>query len=270
MRLGISSYAFGWAIGFDGVRPDQPMDAFGLLEAARSLNVEVVQIADNLPLDEMPSSSRRELKRIADESELAIEVGTRGLCAENVRTYAEIAREFESDIVRLVIDDKNHHPSLGEVTSALKQVEDEIQDCCIAIENHDRFRAAELRKLMETLDSANIGICLDTANSIGAGEGIETLMHELARYVVNLHVKDIQIRRTETLMGFDVSGCPAGRGQIDIPSLIARLPSRCESMILEQWTPRQSTLSDTVQLERSWAKQSLDYLKSLRPPEIKS
>ena len=70
---------------------------------------------------------------------------------------------------------------------------------------------------MEDVASDQVGICLDVANSFGTGEGLETVMRRLRPWVFNLHVKDVCIRRIDTLMGFLIEGCPAGQGRIDIP-----------------------------------------------------
>ena len=43
MKLGIGTYSYMWAIGFDGARPASPMTAMALLEKARELGVRVVQ-----------------------------------------------------------------------------------------------------------------------------------------------------------------------------------------------------------------------------------
>jgi hypothetical protein len=66
-------------------------------------------------------------------------------------------------------------------------------------------------------------------------------------------------------MGFVVSGSPAGQGMLRIPWLLAevRAHGRCQSAILELWTPPASTLEETVALEAAWADESLRFLVPL-------
>ena len=55
MRLGISSYTLVWSVGVPGYpRPPRPLTATADRSSAE-LGVKVVQIADNLPLDELSS-----------------------------------------------------------------------------------------------------------------------------------------------------------------------------------------------------------------------
>ena len=106
-------------------------------------------------------------------------------------------------------------------------------------------------------------MCLDTANSIGAGEGLETVFRELGPLTVNLHIKDFQVVRVPHQMGFLVNGRPAGGGQLDVPGLLAQLAPfhRCETAVLELWTPPEAEIQRTIAKEESWAAQSLEYLK---------
>src|ERR1035438_1018875 len=53
MKLGIGTYSYMWAIGFDGARPASPMTAMALLEKARGLGVRVVQYGPNLSLESL-------------------------------------------------------------------------------------------------------------------------------------------------------------------------------------------------------------------------
>ena len=80
----------------------------------------------------------------------------------------------------------------------------------LAIENHDRFRAHELVAIIAATDADYVGICLDTANSLGADEGIWEVARTLAPHTLNLHVKDYRIERLDHQMGFTVRGAPAG------------------------------------------------------------
>ena len=119
--------------------------------------------------------------------------------------------------------------------------------------------------MIERAGSERIGVCLDTANSLGAGEGIEAVSTILAPFTVNLHIKDFHIERVPSMMGFTVTGRPAGAGFLDVPALLKKLAplDRRPTAVLELWTPPESDIEATIAREALWAKQSMDYLKPL-------
>ena len=264
MKLGISSYAYGWAIGFGDAQPERPMTAFDLLESGVKFQAEVLQIADNLAPEKWPIDQQSEIATRAAQQGIALELGARHLTPKRIEALSDVAVEMGASLVRFLIDGEQYHPDLAEVTTVLQSAARSLpKNLKIAIENHDRFSASELQELMENVASEQIGICLDVANSFGTGEGVETVMRRLRPWVLNLHVKDISIRRIDTLMGFLIEGCPAGQGKIDIPWILRQVTPRCESTILESWTPKQNSLAETVAVESDWVEQSYSYVKTL-------
>jgi sugar phosphate isomerase/epimerase len=270
MRLGISSYTYVWAVGVPGFpAPPQPLTALGLLEKARELDVHVLQIADNLPLDRLSEDGLRALEEAARRHGIALEIGTCGIGADHLRRYLELAVRLGSPLLRVVLDSHGDRPSTGEVVQRLQAVLPEFERAgvCLAIENHDRFPAATLAAILEELGSPQAGICLDTANSLGCAEGLETLLRVLGRWVVNLHVKDFQASRLPHNKGFVIEGRAAGQGQLDIPRLLddVRSLGRDVNAIVELWPPLQDTLAVTVATEDAWATQSVRYLRQFIP-----
>ena len=89
------------------------------------------------------------------------------------------------------------------------------------------------------------------ANSLGAGEGIDAVVASLAPFTVNLHIKDFRIERVPSMMGFTVTGRPAGSGFLDVPVLLSKLApfGRCRTAMLELWTPPESRLEETLAKE---------------------
>ena len=267
MKLGISTYTFTWAIGVPGSMPEEPMTAVGLLEKAASLGVRVVQLCDNLPLDRLGPAEMDAFERRAGELGVDIEVGTRGIGPEHLRTYLGLAERLGSPIVRVVVDTADHKPSEDEVVSLVQEALPEFERAgvCLAIENHDRFPAKTLARIVERVGGSNIGICLDTVNSFGALEGPEAVVEALGPYVVNLHLKDFSIRRASHMMGFTVEGTPAGQGRLNVPWLLEKLKptGRDFNAILELWTPPEGNIDATIGKEDRWAKESVEYLRTL-------
>ncbi len=265
MKLGLSSYTFGWAVGVRGHEPARPLDECALLDKCRESGVKLLQIGDNLPLHEFDEARLARLARRAAQEEIQIEVGARGLTAVRVASYVSIARQVGARLIRFVIDDSSYHPTPDTVTGVLREISSTLGELTLGLENHDRFSAATLREVIEKAGNERIGVCLDTANSLGAGEGIDTALRELGPLTLNLHIKDFAIARVPHLMGFTVEGRPAGQGFLDVPRLLKQLSAfhRCETAVLELWTPPEPKLEETIAKEAAWAGQSLDFLKPL-------
>lgn len=267
MRLGIGSYTFTWASGVPGREPPRPLDAMGLLRKACDLGVRLVQYCDNLPLVRLSVRELEACAAFARERGIAIEIGTRGIDTKNLLAHLDLAVRLGSPFVRIVVDEPGREPSPPEVVAALRPplARFEAAGIKIAIENHDRFPAAVLARIVEELGPGRAGICLDTVNSLGCLEGPEAVVGTLARHALNLHLKDFTIRRVPSKMGFVVEGCPAGKGRLDVPWLLRSLrdAGRDVNAVLELWTPPAETIEATLRLEEEWAAESIRYLRTL-------
>jgi 3-oxoisoapionate decarboxylase len=265
MQPGISSYTYTWAIGVLGKEPKKPMTIFQLIEKADELGVTVLQVADNLPLDRFSEIELLKIRNYAEDLNIQIEVGARGMTAENLEKHIELAVFFQSPIVRFVVDGPGFEPCLEEIHQIIKNAVPVLREnkIILAIENHDRFKAAEFAEMIEKAGSQFVGICLDSVNSMGAGEGLETVIGKLAPLTVNLHVKEFSVKRVFHKMGFVIEGCPLGEGMLPVAELIQKVSPGCQSAILEQWTPPEETIEKTIEKEARWAEVSITYLKSL-------
>jgi sugar phosphate isomerase/epimerase len=267
VKLGISTYTFAWAIGVPGNIPEKPMTAFGLIDKAAAYEVECVQIADNIPLHSFDQNYLEDLKKYADERSISIEIGTRGFTKENTLAYLKIAKFFGSPFLRMVIDKKDYHPDLDTVKQLIKELIPyfEKEKLVLAFENHDRFTSFQFKEIMECVKTDFLAICLDSVNSMGAGEGFREVCDLLLPYTINLHLKDFTIQRVFHNMGIEILGSPAGKGFLNVSELLEKSAKykKCGSSILELWTPLHSNLRDTIALEQQWADESIVYLKSI-------
>lgn len=265
-KLGLGSYGVAWGIGVPGYEaPPDPLDAFALLRLAHGLGLHVIQIADNLPLDNLTDAERAALRREADQRGILIETGTRGIQPEHLQRYLGFARMFNSPILRVVVDTPDHHPAPEEIIALLRPQLPALAAAGItlAVENHDRFKVQTLADILTALDHPNVGICLDTVNSFGSLEGPEVVLATLGRFVVNLHVKEFIIRRVDHNMGFVITGAPAGQGMLDVPRLLDRLHGEgCTfNAIIETWLAPSATMAATVAQELDQVRQSVTYLR---------
>ncbi len=118
MRTGISSFTFPWAIGVPGYpSPSSPLRAMDLLERAKELDAAVLQIADNLPLDRLPSSELIELGKAAHNAGIVLEVGTRGVEPSHLQCYLGIARSIGAKFLRTLTHTRESQPGLSQVES---------------------------------------------------------------------------------------------------------------------------------------------------------
>lgn len=266
MHLGISSFAFGWSVGISGYKPAVLMTELDLVHFVQSNNINCLQIADNIPLHLYSNERLDQLKRNIT-SGLRFELGARKLTPAHLENFIQLAIYFKSPLLRFVIDGDQYEPKINEVIALLKDALPELKKhkLYLGIENHDRLKGREFAAIIEACGSEYIGICLDTVNSIGAGEGLDQVLEILGPYTINLHIKDFRVKRLPHMMGFEITGVPAGQGQIHIPTLLEKIISygRCQSAVLEQWVPFTTDIDTTVELEKKWAQSGLDYLKSL-------
>ena len=264
IRLGLSSYTYGWAVGLPGHAPACPLDESGLLDKCREHGIQLLQVGDNLPLHTFDAPRLERFAQRAREEGVQLEIGARRLTLERIGDYAAIARRVGATLIRFVIDDADYYPEPATATAVLRKAAPLLDGLTLGIENHDRFRAATLRSIIDAAGADRIGVCLDTANSLGAGEGLDTVLATLGPLTVNLHIKDFHIARVQHLMGFTVEGRPAGQGFLDVPLLkqLGAFP-RCQTAVLELWTPPEPLLEETIAKEAAWAAQSLAFLKPL-------
>ncbi|PCJ96293.1 MAG: hypothetical protein COA50_07550 [Flavobacteriaceae bacterium] len=267
MDLGISTFAFAWAIGVEGQVPEHPMTAMDFVKKAKFLGLDRVQFGDNLPLHLLQEDELQQLSDFSKQENIKVEVGTRGLLYNHVQIYLKISEQFGSPFLRIVIDDKNYQPDINEVVETVKKLLPSLRkkNIKLAIENHDRFKALEFVEIVERTDPEWVGICLDPINSLGADQSIGEILLDLAPYTFNLHIKDYSIKRKWHNMGFDTIGTPAGKGLMPIKKIfeILELHKKCYSASLELWPAPKENIEETVIIEARWVEESIFYLKSL-------
>jgi sugar phosphate isomerase/epimerase len=262
MKVGVSSYTWTWAVGIKGYEPEKPMDSFDLLEKAKHNGIRVLQLADNIGLDKMTEDTLHNISRVAQNYDITIEVGTRGIKPEKLLKYLDIAKKLGSKIVRSIT-----HRFDREAVSWIKDVLPLYEEAgiSIALENHDEHSTGELASFIERIGSSFLGVCLDTVNSFAALESPEDVVKNLAPYTINLHVKDFDIVRAVHMLGFSIVGRPAGEGRLDVVRIVNHLKKYRKDFnaILELWTPYENSIEETIIKEDEWAEKSIRYLKKI-------
>ncbi len=265
MKIGISSWTYSWNIGVAGYPAlSAPMDAMGLLHKARELGAEVLQIADNLPLEKLSAAELDALSSQAAAWNITLEAGTRGVQPQKLIPFLDIAVRLNAKFVRTLLHDGNGCPTIEEARRNLNALIPELEkrDLVLGVENHDLFHTLQIKELIESLHTDRIGVCLDPVNNFAQGESTLEVLTNLGPLTVNFHCKDYTIHRKSSNLGFDVEGTPTGDGMLDVPRCQKYLKPDM-SCVIELWTPWQDTIDTTAAMEAQWAERSVQYLQKV-------
>ena len=88
MQLGVSSYAFGWAVSTSSPPAPHVFDADALLAFAARHRVPVIQFGDNLPLHALGASELATFVTRARTQGVAIETGEGPLLGTRIEVHA--------------------------------------------------------------------------------------------------------------------------------------------------------------------------------------
>jgi sugar phosphate isomerase/epimerase len=103
-------------------------------------------------------------------------------------------------------------------------------DCNIAIENIFEDEPANLRQLMEEMDSDNFGICFDTGHcNLFSSVPLDRWLDEIGPYIIELHLHDNDKSADQHY--------PPGDGSFDFEVLFRRLGKKDIIYTLEAHTP---------------------------------
>jgi len=268
LKLGIGTYATMWAIGITGggreARPERPMTAFDLLRRTHELGLHVVQYGPNLPLADLPQNELAALIEQAAAWDIELELGTRGLEADHLLPQIALAVRIGARLLRTVPEVGGVTPPRAALPAHLRSILPDLAAAGLrlGLEN-GLIPARDLAWALEQIGSPRLGVVLDMVNSLAVSEGWRYVTEILAPHTVCLHHKDFAIQRAWHMMGFIVEGRPAGQGQLDTPWLLDTLNAAGAryNVILEVWPPEQSTLDQTIALERRWVDEGIAYLR---------
>jgi hypothetical protein len=107
--LGLSTYAYFWRMS-DRVPTPMSLDDV-LRDAASHDGVDLVQVCDHLPLDTASDERLAELKALADDLGLVLEVGTRGTAPEHLARYLHVAEHLGATLVRSTTGPTRRRPN---------------------------------------------------------------------------------------------------------------------------------------------------------------
>ncbi|BDZ54499.1 sugar phosphate isomerase [Agromyces marinus] len=208
--IGLGTYAFFWE---HSDRVETPLSLIGAFERTRELDVDLFQVCDYAPLLSMSDAELRAAALSARRLGLTIELGTKGVAPEHLRTFLRLADVFDAGLVRSMLYAPGFRPSLDEAASLLGEVmpDFEAAGVTLALETYEQVPTSALVELIDGIGSDRLGICLDPANVVAALETPKAAVERCAELTRNIHAKDFAFARQEGWVGFTYSGAPMGR-----------------------------------------------------------
>jgi sugar phosphate isomerase/epimerase len=261
--IGLGTYAFFWQ--HSALAPE-PLSLADMLRRTRGLDVDLFQICDYESILELSQAELRDLRSLADDLGITLELGTRGVQTDHLARYLSLAETLGASVVRSMINTAEHRPTLAEAEALLRTALPayEAAGVTVALETYEQVRSADLVSLVEAVASPSLGICLDPANSVAALENPVDVIDRCAPYVANIHAKDFAFTRRGGWVGFTLEGVPLGTGLLDYDHLLEAVTpaERGINQIVEHWLPLGETIEDTIALENNWNTSNLQYLRS--------
>jgi sugar phosphate isomerase/epimerase len=260
--IGLGSYCFYWQNSELNPNPPSLIEQF---EITIKLGLNLFQICDYRPLLAMSQLELEQAALKAQHLNLAIELGTRGLEKDNLLRHIEIARVFDAKLIRSMVYSDTSRPSHEEAIKLLSDVASnfEVAGIRLALETYEEIATRELVEIVLAVGSPNVGICLDPGNVVARLEDPKECVEVTANHVFGVHIKDFSFERQPGWVGFTFSGSDLGTGLLDYEHL-ARTTNIKEgniNQVIEHWTPWQGSIQPTIDLEKTWTKNSIQYLR---------
>ncbi|MCI3924528.1 sugar phosphate isomerase/epimerase [Paenibacillus sp. TRM 82003] len=263
MKVGTSTYALYWAWH----APDrEPLDLAGLVARGAEDGADVVQLCDHPGLEGLSPARLRDLRALADDHGVALEVGTRGVDPEHLERWLDVCGHLGSGLLRSMLPAGARGPDgRREAVAAVAQVVPrlEAEGVDLALETYEQVPTSVLVDVVEEVGSDRVGVCLDPGNCVAALEHPRDVVDRCAPHVRNVHVKDFDFSRQAGWVGFTYAGAPLGEGLLDLDHLLgSALAHRPDvTCVVEQWVPWQGDAETTLAAEREWNARSLRVLR---------
>lgn len=261
--IGLGTYAYFWQ---HSDRAPEPLSLIGAFEDTRAQGVELFQICDYAPLEQMTDAELRDAAAAARDLGLTIELGTKGIDPPHLALFLELAAVFDARLVRSMLYGPDSRPSLDQAESWLRDSirSYESAGVTLVLETYEQVPTADLLAVIDRVGSPNLGICLDPANVVAQLENPKTCVEQAAALTKNIHVKDFAFARQPGWVGFTYSGAALGTGLHDYAHLLATVQPRERGIneIVEHWLPWQDDAATTIRTEREWTRTALEHLRS--------
>jgi sugar phosphate isomerase/epimerase len=230
-----------------------------LVEAAAAAGADVLQFADNLPLDGASEATIADLAAASRRSDVLVQLGTNSLQSEHLKRQAELVVALDARVIRIAPSRADMAAPSDELVRTLQRAGDDFaaHDCMVALENHFLLAPAVLAQLVARVDHPYVAVCLDVANSIANGEWPDETIRTLAPHAGNLHLKDYRFELDPHGVGLHIVGTPIGEGRMDLDLALGAVEGRTRpvDVIVEHWLPKSAFASndEARRTEANWS-----------------
>ncbi|MBK0332890.1 sugar phosphate isomerase/epimerase [Brachybacterium sp. MASK1Z-5] len=263
--IGIGSYALFWE-GSDR-NPDR-LSIADMIDRAAQLACDVFQICDDPRIEDADADELAALRERAEHHGLRLELGTRTIDPDHLARYLAIARALDARVLRSMIQTHEVAGGIEQAITALRATLPLLESAgiALALETYEQLPTEDLLRIVRSLDSPLVGVCLDPGNCVSALEHPDDVIDAAAPFTLDLHVKDFRFARQEGWVGFTFSGARMGEGLLDLDHELDAVyrGGRRPAAIAEHWLPWQGDAASTITLERDWTEATLAALRARR------
>lgn len=235
-RWGLTSFAYRYAIGVDGMMPQRRMDAVTFIRRAAELGFSSVLLCENLRYADLTSSSLRDIRQAARETGVRLDVGFRTLA--QIERHIELARVLEARTLRIVMGDGGEllpaapERLVADATQALRAAVPALEegDMRLGVENNFELPTDDLVSVVQQVDNPRVGLIMDTTNCLGLIEEPYGVLERMAPYLHAVHLKDYIVRKVEA--GYRVEGVSLGEGRLDVERFLRHVQAHAPGVDL--------------------------------------
>lgn len=233
--LGIVIHSFGVRAGADRKRRsgNDINDPIGFLDHCHTLGAAGIQTN----VGRRDAEYLRKLHGKLDAYQMYLEGSVRlpkdQADAERFERELETLREAGATLARTVMLNGRRYETFADLESfrtwaanakkslAIAEPIAARKKIALAVENHKDWRSDELVRIIEKISSRNIGICIDTGNSVALLEEPAETVRTLAPWALTTHIKDMGVALADD--GFLLAEVPLGSGYLDLAGIVAQL-----------------------------------------------
>lgn len=260
MKIGTTTFAFRYLL----LDPARAPSLQSVVEQAHGYGLEVLQVCENARPMDLSEREWREVLGCAGRAGMEIQLGCKTTDVKVFQGYLGRAAALPDRFLRLVFESEGGQPpAASEVSEFLSRIWPMIQATGVrlAIENHFDVPSRVLAAAVAPYPPAQVGFCVDTANSLRNFESTQSVFDLLGSRAFCYHVKDSRVDGDQ--LGFRVSGAPLGEGQLDLDGVLDRIltASRPGEIFIENWVPATGCWETDVRQDEVWTRRSFDVLR---------
>ena len=233
--VGLCIYGIAYTAGYVGAGTSRanatPLAPNGFLDLAAQLGLTSVEMDFGFISRQEELSALLAFRERADELGLQIVSAGPGIDAAAFAHHLPLAAKMGVKVVRCCISGvlcgdrrplgglEGWQRHLAVTAEQLRQIAPlaEQLGIHIGVENHQDATSDDLLWLCGEVDSANVGITLDTGNPLAVAEDPIQFAERILPRLVHVHLKDYRMVRSDA--GYRLFHCPIGAGVVDFAAL---------------------------------------------------